>query len=198
LPALQALLWDGGCRRFCFSRSHGVEAVVSRELVRNVYLHSPLATEFGFGAHACLEGWPLSWQVDPARGKPIGPYDVGPGWVTFPSTALLEDFPPSTCAGGHLHAHNDSTPEPEWDDSATNFDSQRDHILHADCARNRSNIFSRRTRHFFMRHEIVWRSNPFRATSHQICKGSMPRWRTPRHRRAWGCIKAIPQQERTN
>jgi hypothetical protein len=50
----------------------------------------------------------------------------------------------------------------------------------------------------FMRHEIVWRSNPFRATSHQIRKGSLPRWRTPRHRRAWGCIKAIPRQERTN
>jgi hypothetical protein len=96
-----------------------------------------------------LKGGPYPGRQIRLAASPSVPYVLGPGWVTFPSTALLEDFPPSTCAGGHLHAHNDSTPEPEWDDSATNFDSQRDHILHADCARNRSNIFSRRKRHFY-------------------------------------------------
>ena len=55
-----------------------------------------------------LKGGPYPGRQIRLAASPSVPYGVGPGWVTFPSTALLEDFPPSTCAGGHLHAHNDS------------------------------------------------------------------------------------------
>lgn len=88
-----------GCSHFRFSRS----ASRSRCFLESsceMYLHSPLATEFCFRAHAfALKVAPILAGRSGSR-QAHRSYAVGPGWFTFPSTALLEDFPPSTCAGG--------------------------------------------------------------------------------------------------
>jgi len=80
-----------------------------------------VATEFAFVRILALKVAPIlagrSGSRQAHRFVSISAQQVRSSWVTSPSTALLEDFPPSTCAGGSACHHDSKTPEPEWDDS---------------------------------------------------------------------------------
>lgn len=123
-------------------------------------LAQSLATEFAFVRILALKVAPILAGRSGSR-QAHRSFDLGPSWVTSPSTALLEDFPPSTCAGGNACPPRLKTPEPEWDDSTTTSIVNGPQNLHAGRARNRSNAFSRRPSldEAFYAREIVWRSD---------------------------------------
>jgi hypothetical protein len=121
--------------------------------VRNVPAQSPGDRVLLSCTCFCLEGGPYPGRQIRLAASP-SVLRCRPWLVHVPFHRSSRRFPTFDLRQEALHAQHDSRRpsrsgmiRPQT--STTNFDSQRDHILHADCARNRSNIFSRRKRHFY-------------------------------------------------